>query len=294
MRSQGSGVRDRGGRPAGFCVRLALAALLLAPLACLLTPSPSAQTVVDVLQRQRRDARVAEILAEIGDRQPARPPVGLGADDPAAAAFRAAVAERQAARDSLVAAEEARADSLILAAQLATLDWRKVEPGDQQAFVEAYAEAYWQAADPRPGVVDSLGTPALRGRLQAAFGRPTRNADAQRRYGYGGSEYVQFEYWFVVNDSIPVLALDIDGPFGRGLLIATDEPYGHIVQDLKADLSDRLDAAGRPDPWVDYYYSYERRTWYRTGFNGDDAFTVEVRAPRWAGRGDTQRWVIHR
>ena len=216
MRGQESGVRDQGTRPAGPCARLALAAFLLIPLGSLLVPSASAQSVVDVLQRQRRDARVAEILAEIGDRQPARPPVELGDDVPAVAAFRAVQAGRQAARDSLVAAEAARADSLILAAQLATLDWRKVEPGAQDGFVEAYAEAYWQAADPRPGLVDSLQTPALRGRLQAAFGRPTRNADAQRRYGYGGSEYVQFEYWFVVNDSIPVLALDIDGPFGRG------------------------------------------------------------------------------
>ena len=266
----------------------------LAPFLFPLSPAPQAQSVVDVLQRQRRDARVAEIMAEIGPRVPPRPPVELGEPDAATAAFRAVQADRQAARDRLVAAEAARADSLILAAQLATLDWRKVEPGAQQDFVEQYAEAYWQAADPRRGLVDSLGTPALRGRLQAAFGRPTRNGDAQKRYGYGGSEYVQFEYWFVVNDSIPVLALDVDGPFGRGLLVATDEPHAAILQDLKADLSDRLDAARRPDPWVDYYHSYERGQWFRTGFNGAELFTVAVRPPRWSGRVDAQRWVIHR
>ncbi len=271
------------------------ASAVLVAVSCLLFPDSShAQSVVDVLQRQRRDVRVAEIMAEIGDRVPPRPPVELGEPDAATAAFRAVQADRQAARERLVATERARADSLILAAQLATLDWRQVEPGAQQDFVEQYAEAYWQAASPGRGLVDSLDTAALRGRLQAAFGQPTRNGDAQRRYGYGGSEFVQFEYWFVVNDSIPVLALDVDGPFGRGLMIATDEPHAAIVQDLKADLSARLDAARRPDPWVDYYHSYERRRWFRTGFNGAETFTVEVRPPRWSGRSDAQRWVIHR
>lgn len=294
IKEMGTGDRGLGRRRASRSGWLWLAAALL-PLASLLfPPSVSAQTVVDVLQRQRRDARLAEIMEALGSRVPPRPPVELGTPDAATVAFRAVQARRQQARDSLVAAEGARADSLILAAQLATLHWRKVEPGAQQDFVEQYAEAYWKAADPRPGLVDSLGTPALRGRLQAAFGDPTRNADAQRRYGYGGSEYIQFEYWFVVNDSIPVLALDIDGPFGRGLLIATDEPFTSILQDLKADLSGQLDQARRPDPWVDYYYSYERRRWFRTGFNGAESFTVDVQPPGWSGRQETQRWVIHR
>ena len=268
-----------------------VAALLLA---LLLAPTAPAQNVVEVLQRQRRDARVAEIMVEIGDRVPGLPPVELGEPDPATAAFLAVQAARQARRDSLVAAEEARADSLILAAQLATLSWRKVEPGAQQDFVEQYGEAYWQAANSADGLVDSLGTPALRGRLQAAFGRPTRNGDAQKRYGYGGSEYVQFEYWFVINDSIPLLALDVDGPFGRGLMVATDEPHAGILPELKAGLSERLVAARRPDPWVDYYHSYERGQWFRTGYNGAEAFTVPVRPPRWSGRADSGRWVIHR
>lgn len=295
MRGQAARGKGQGGRyrlPTGW---LGLCLVFLLPLApSPITLAPSAQSVVDVLQRQRRDARVAEIMEALGDRIPPRPPVEAGTPDDATVAFRAVQAARQRVRDSLVLAENVRADSLILAAQLATLHWRKVEPGAQQDFVEQYAEAYWQAADPRPGLVDSLDTAALRGRLQAAFGQPTRNADAQRRYGYGGSEYIQFEYWFVVNDSIPVLALDIDGPFGRGLLIATDEPHAAIVQDLKADLSGQLVQARRPDPWVDYYHSYERRRWFRTGFNGAESFTVEVRPPRWSGREETQRWVIHR
>ena len=273
--------------------------VLAVPLAACLVPlatAPQAQGVVDVLQRQRRSARLAEIVEALGERTPPRPAVELETEVPdrAVVAFHRVQRRRQQARDSLVAAEEARADSLILAAQLATLRWDKVEPGAQGAFLEQYREAYWQAAQPQRGLaIDSLDTHTIRGLLQAAYGRPTRNADAQQRFGYGGSEYIQFEYWFVVNDSIPVLALDIDGPFGTGLLIASDEAHADLLRPLKAALSAQLEDE-RPDPWVDYYHAYERRAWFRTGYNGAEAFTVEVRAPRWSGRPGSDRWIIHR
>ncbi len=283
-RSQGESAR-LGARPV----------LLVLAVFCLLSPVSSAQDVVQVLQRQRQEARLAEILAERGPLLAPRPVVEVGEVDRWTRAFRAVEAARQAARDSLVAADEAKADSLIRLAQLASLRWRKVEPDAQQSFLEQYRETYWEAAYPGPSLlVDTSSTALLRGRLQAAFGRPTRNADALRRHGYGGSEFVQFEYWFVVNDSIPILALDIDGPFGQGLMVASDERYASLLRPIRADLSARLDAARRPDPWVDYYHSFERRQWYRTGFNGADQFTVEVRPPRWSGRSDTDRWIIHR
>ena len=268
--------------------------VFLLPISLFLFPiSPSAQTVVEVLQEQRRQARVAEIMEEIGPRVPPRPLVEVGRVDAYTAAFRAVQAERAQALAALARADSARADSVILAAQLATLRWSKVEPDSQGPFLDAYGETFWRAASPRGILVDSLGTMELRGRLQAAFGRPTRNADAQRRHGYGGSEFIQFEYWFVVNDSIPLLALDLDGPFSRGLLIATDERYAPILPRLKADLSEQLEDE-RPAPWIDYYHAYERQSWYRTGFNGSETFTVRVRPPRWSGRVASDRWVIHR
>lgn len=284
-------------RQGGTGLRSAVAALLVVlPLTLTLVPRPvHAQTVVDVLVRQRRDARVKEVMVEIGDRVPARPSLVAEPEDPIIRSYLAVEARRQAERDSLVRADEAKADSLILAARLATLRWRKVAPDEQGDFVDRYRESYWQAATPRSGIaIDTMGTPEVRGRLQAAFGSPTRNADAQRRYGYGGSEFVQFEYWFIVNDSIPVLALDLDGPFGRGLLVAGDERHSPILDDIKRDLSRQLLTEQYPDPWVDYYHSYDRQAWYRTGYNGTETFTVQVRPPRWSGRADADRWIIHR
>ena len=287
------------GERAGRCPRrraLRWAVLLvLVPLSSAVVPAPQAQDVVQLLQQQRTQARMAEVLAERGPRLAPRALAEVGEVDRWTQAFFAVKAAEQAVRDSLVQAEEAKADSLIRLAQLATLRWRKVEPDGQGSFLEQYADTYWQAALPGRGLyVDTTGTQALRGRLQAAFGRPTRNGDAQRRYGYGGSEFIQFEYWFVVNDSIPLLALDIDGPFGTGLLIASDEQYAELLTPIKAELSARLDAAARPVPWLDYYHSYERQAWFKTGYNGVEEYTVTVRPPRWSSRAPSDRWIIHR
>ena len=50
----------------------------------------------------------------------------------------------------------------------------------------------------------------------------------------------------------------------------------------------------RPDPWLDYYHSFERGRWFKTGFNGTEDYTLPVRPPRWSGRAGSDRWVIHR
>lgn len=279
------------GRGAGT-IRPALRAVVA--LALCVGAEVEAQSVVDVLVRQRQAARVQEVMAEIGPRIPARPGLLAEPSDAILRSYYAVQRQRAAVRDSLAAADSAAAEARIRDARLATLRWRKVDPDDQGDFLDRFRETYWRAARPRALPIDTVSTPVLRGRLQAAFGSPTRNADAQRRYGYGGSEYVQFEYWFVVNDSIPLLALDLDGPFGRGLLVAGDERYGAFLDDLKRDLSRRLLAVRSPDPWVDYYHSFDRGQWYRTGFNGADLFTRTVRTPRWSGRAPSDRWIIHR
>ena len=262
------------------------------------SPAPQAQNVVDVLRSQRAEARAAEVLGEIGPRTPPRPAGAAGrggAADPHVAAYRAVVDRRRALADSARRAHEARADSAILAARLATLRWEKVRPADQGPFLEQYAEAFWVSA-PTGGraAVDTTNTAVLRGKLQAAFGDPTRNGDAQRRHGYGGSDHVQFEYWFAVNDTIPVLVLDLDGPFGRGLMVAADEAQAALLPALKADLARRLARERTADPWLDYYHSFERGAWYRTGYNGAELYVREVRPPRWSGRASGDRWIIHR
>ena len=272
-----------------FAAASALCGLILA---C--APGVRSQGVVELLQRQRIEARVAEIAADLGPDVAVRAPQRLGEADPFTEAFLGVEAQRQAARDRVAAAQAAQNRLDSLAGRPDRLVWAKVEPDAQGAFLARYREVFWRASDPRRLALDTTATPLIRGRLQGIFGRPTRNADALRQVGYTGNEFVQFEYWFVVNDSIPVLLLDLDGPFGRGLLLAGSEEFADVLPVLKANLSDRLFAATGPDPFVDYYHSFERRQWYRTGYNGTEFFTVPIRAPGWVQSRAVDRWVIHR
>jgi hypothetical protein len=293
-----SGERGRIGRRdarPGAVTRRALLSLLAAACSLLpAAPAAQAQDVVEVLRRQRRDARVAEILATMPAQVASRPLRPLGPSDPIVEAVLRGRARAYARLDSL--ARIARADSLAaLPATPVTYRWAKTAPDEQGAFLALYRETFWRSSDPAASnPIDTTSTTALRGRLQAVFGDPTRNADALRQVGYAGSETVQFEYWFVVNDSIPVLVMDIDGPFGRGLLLAGDEADAAVLPHLKADLAVRLTDAVGPDPWVDYYRSYERGQWFRTGYNGETLFTVEIRPPAWSRRARVDRWNIHR
>ncbi len=271
-----------------------LLALLLMGLAPSLTPTAHAQGVVEVLRQQRLEARMREAAEAIGPTIGPWP-VPLGAPpDLFDQAYLAIAARRAAARDSLAAAAAAQYLADSLAGSPARIVWEKVQPDAQGVFLERFRETFWRASDPRRLRLDTTATPLVRGLLQAVFGRPTRNADALRQIGYTGNEFVQFEYWFVVNDSIPVLLLDLDGPFGRGLLLAGAEAYADLLPDLKEDLSRQLFETAGPDPFLDYYHSYERRQWYRTGFDGTDYFTVSIRPPGWAQSRAADRWIIHR
>ncbi len=205
-----------------------------------------------------------------------------------------AEAERQ--RLAVLRAAKTRADSLLRASRtLSELDWEKTAPGAQEPFLEDFRETYWKAASALiPSPIDTMQTLELRTRLTQLFGTPTRNAAAAAQEQYLGSEFVQFEYWFVVNDTIPLLVLDTAGPFGRGLLIAGREAQSAHMPIIKADLAARLLAAPATVPYVDYYHDFERKQWFKTGFDGAGYFTERIRTPRWARNFAGTKWLIHR
>lgn len=265
-------------------------------------PDGSAQSVVDLLVEQRRAARTAEVMDMLGEMTPYPPRMDAWTQtDPywsrflhAQSAARADSAARRAARQARAAA---RADSA--AQTLLDLSWEKTDPTDQGAFLSRYRDVYWEAI-PRTmdGPLDTLGAPVVRGRLTALFGTPTRNAAAARQERYAGAQDVQFEYWLVVNDSIPVLAMDLRGPFGKGVLLATSERHARLADALKADLARLLNAAAARPPvlYLDYYRDPETGQWYETGYDGEDFFARAIRTPRWARNFVSQprKWIIHR
>lgn len=132
-------------------------------------------------------------------------------------------------------------------------------------------------------LLDTLRTRVLRARMQAHFGDPTRTLAEIDRDGFPNlQEYVQFEYWFVVNDSIPVRVMDSNGPFDRGLVIAADHRYRDDLPGIRAALLKAVVTSQRMGPYVDYFYSEPRRHWYRTGFNGRRFFTRPIPEPNLA------------
>ena len=264
------------------------------PLSCFLVPvSSSAQDVVELLQRQRTQARMAEVLAERGPRMdaPAARRGGRGrpldADVLRGPGRRAGRARQPGPRRG----RQGRQPDPPGPARLAAVG--QGGAGRAGQLPGALRETYWQARCRAAGCSSTPpSTAVLRGRFRPSFGRPTRNGDAQRRYGYGGSEYIQFEYWFVVNDSIPVLALDIDGPFGtrpadrqrRAVRRVPGDPQGGPLRPPRR--------ARGPVPWLDYYHSYERGAWFRTGYNGVGA-VHRLRPPAAVERAGAVRPLDH-
>jgi hypothetical protein len=122
--------------------------------------------------------------------------------------------------------------------------------------------------------LDTTMTRELRARMQAHFGDPTQTlGDFDLRTSR--EEYVQFEYWLVVNDSIPVVVTDAGGPRDRGLIVATDARYRNDLFRLRQSVLGPIMQAGRA-PYVDYYYEEETRRWYRTGYDGEAYFMERV------------------
>lgn len=131
--------------------------------------------------------------------------------------------------------------------------------------------------------LDTLHSRELRARLEAHFGPPTRtlaelgDPDNLRR-----EEIVQFEYWFVLNDSIPLVLMDVNGPLDRGLVLASDQQYRDLLYNLRETFLKPLVETDLRKPYVDYYFQYETHQWYRAGFDGRQHFLTRIPRPNLA------------
>ncbi len=150
-------------------------------------------------------------------------------------------------------------------------------------FRNQHGDTQWSflGSRSRLTILDTTRTRELRARLQTHFGDPTytpaevnlnkwsQEPDSTRE------SLVQFAYWFVVNDSIPVRVTDVSGPMGRGLIVSTDRAYRDHLVSLREALLHPLRREDRA-PYVDYYYDEEKRRWYRVGFDGQSFFREHI------------------
>jgi len=129
--------------------------------------------------------------------------------------------------------------------------------------------------------LDTTDTPQIRARMQRAFGAPTETI-VESLLAAERDEFIQFQYWFLVNDSIPVIVMDAHGPFDRGIVLAGDQRFREYLYNVRQSL---LGPTMRNEPYgiyVDYFYNRVTARWYRTGYDGEKFFIEHIRQPELA------------
>lgn len=259
---------------------------LLGLLLCLLAVGPVraqewpevSKYDLPILYRQARmQMQIDKVLAEYGPALPTLPPEHVPSQADTVrqwlAQFRPTVEEPPPATFQLTSSKQ-------------------VTRAERRRWARYFADTKW-AYYGNTGftTLDTLHTRVLRARMQAHFGPPTRTLSEIDRDGLPTlQEYVQFEYWFVVNDTIPVRVMDSNGPFDRGLVIAADYRLRDDLPAIRAALLQAVSSTPRLKPYVDYYYSEIQRRWYRTGFDGRRFFTRPIPEPNLArGRPELPR-----
>jgi hypothetical protein len=168
---------------------------------------------------------------------------------------------------------------------------------EREWFRDRFADTRWSFLGSGAWtVLDTTHTRVLRARLQAQFGDPTQTladvwrnargaASGSRQNGPGSNAgdsnadapalrdaTAQFEYWFVVNDSIPVIVTDTRGPYDRGLIVSSDQRYRDRLPALRRAVLAPIAQSDSTAPYVDYYRDAQTRRWYRTGYDGRTYF----------------------
>ncbi len=128
--------------------------------------------------------------------------------------------------------------------------------------------------------IDNIQTNKLRAKLQAVFGSPTKTIeDLINEPDFRPGKAIQFEYRFVVNDSIPLMLLDVDGPFGHGLVYVGAVRYIDLMPQIKRTLSRKLMNA-EPAEYQDYFYSPERKQWFDVRYQNGEYIIEKINSPR--------------
>lgn len=160
-------------------------------------------------------------------------------------------------------------------------EWRLVPKLGRTWFERNFGTEGWSfLGNEAVSRLDTTFTRDLRARLESEFGAPTQTiADLDSIDDRPLGDYIQFEYWFVLNDSIPMRVMDVNGPLERGVVVASEQKYRRLLSELRDTLEDRLLTGTRRSPYADYYYLPDQRMWFITGYNGRRFFLKRISKP---------------
>lgn len=131
----------------------------------------------------------------------------------------------------------------------------------------------------KKSAVDNIQTNKIRAKLQAVYGAPTITIeDLINKPNFRPGKAIQFEYHFLINDKIPLMLLDVDGPFGHGLVYVGAVKYIDLMPQIKRTLVRKLMGA-EPAEYQDYFYSPERTQWFNVSYQNGEYSIKKIDAP---------------
>lgn len=162
-------------------------------------------------------------------------------------------------------------------AQFDDPDIRKVSNSERAQFESQFANINWTGQGLyNPTTIDRIPTVELRSRLQAKFGEPTQTIGDLIGGSFRPAQAVQFEYWFIIDGEIPMMILDLDGPFENGLVYVGASRYIDMMPQVKRTLNRMLmNDVSELASFSDYFYSPERDQWYLVEYK-DGEFSHET------------------
>lgn len=165
--------------------------------------------------------------------------------------------------------------------------FRKIENADREIFEKQFERTLWTGQGLyNPQTIDRIPTIEIRARLQALFGDPTVTIeDLITGADFRPGKAIQFEYWFVVDGEIPLMLLDLDGPFENGLVYVGPSEFVDQMPQVKRTLNRMLMQEVEDfSEFEDYFFSPEREQWYLVSYK-DGAFSREpIDRPSFARR----------
>lgn len=166
-------------------------------------------------------------------------------------------------------------------AQFEAPEFEKVTQENRAQFSERFEDIKWTGRGLYQSTkLDDRQANEIRARLQAAFGDPTQTLeDLIDQDNFRPGKAIQFEYWFTVDDSIPMMVLDWDGPFGSGLTFAGASKYIDLMPQIKRAFSQKLMSVDTLGNYEDYFYSPEREQWFRVSYQNGEYKTKEIDSP---------------
>lgn len=157
----------------------------------------------------------------------------------------------------------------------------KIEKTGRDAFTKKFEKVKWtgQGLD-KPATIDQIPTQEIRARLQKVFGEPTQKVeDLVTKSDFRPGNYIQFEYWFAINDTIPLMILDVDGPLANGLVYGGDAKYVDLMPEIKRALSKKLMDVTQFSDFNDLYFDYDNGVWYEVKYEKGSFSSRKIQKP---------------